>query len=67
MSNKLKTLSASQLEHFLTEKVNSYLDEECSCSVSKLNTPNINSEADTGETDRRSIAFEVHLIYKDRG
>lgn len=64
MSNKLKILSESQLEHFITEKVNEYIGEECSCSVKNMNTPNIDSEADIALHDKRDIAFEVHLSYE---
>lgn len=65
MSNKLKTLSASQLEHFISEKVSEYLDEDCSCTVSNLNTPNIDSEADIALHDDRDITFEVRLSYAE--
>lgn len=65
MSNKLKTLSASQLEHFISEKVSEYLGEDCSCTVSNLSTPNIDSEADIALHDDRDITFEVRLSYKD--
>jgi hypothetical protein len=63
MSNKLKTLSPSQLEHFITEQVNEYIGESCNCTVSNINTPNIDSEADIAMEDERSIAFEVKLSY----
>ncbi len=63
MSNKLKTLSPSQLEHLITETVNDYIGEECSCSVSNMTTPNIDSEADIAMEDERSIQFEVRLSY----
>lgn len=66
MSNKLKTLSPSQLEHFITEKINTYIGEECSCTVSNMNTPNIDSEADIAMEDKRSITFEVKLSYTDK-
>lgn len=65
MSNKLKTLSESQLETFIAEKVGEYLDEECSCEVSNLNIPNIDSEADIALHDKRSITFDVRLSYQD--
>lgn len=66
MSNKLKTLSASQLEHFISEKVTEYLGEDCHCAVSNLDTPNIDSEADIAEEDERSIRFDVELSYLDK-
>jgi hypothetical protein len=63
MSNKLKTLSPSQMEHLITENVNDYIGEDCSCTVSNMNTPNIDSEADIAMEDERSIQFEVKLYY----
>ena len=66
MSNKLKTLSASQLEHFITEKVSEYIGEECQCSVSHIDTPYIDSEADIAIEDERNISFEVKLSYVDK-
>jgi len=65
MSNKLKTLSAHQLEFFLEEKVGEYLDEDITCEVNDLNTPNIDSEADIALHDERSLNFKVQLSYKD--
>jgi hypothetical protein len=67
MSNKLKTLSPSELEHFIKEKVDSYLEEDCDCSVSKLDTPYIDTEADIGKSDKRSLTFEVEISYLERG
>lgn len=66
MSNKLKTLSPSQLEHFITEKVSEYIGEACTCTVKNMNTPNIDSEADIALEDQRSISFEVTLAYMDK-
>lgn len=63
MSNKLKTLSPSQLEHLITKRVSEYIGEECSCTVSSMSTPNIDSEADIALDDDRSIQFEVKLSY----
>lgn len=65
MSNKLKTLSPSQLEHFITKEVSEYLNEACRCTVTNMNTPNIDSEADIAEEDERSIRFEVEISYMD--
>lgn len=65
MSNKLKTLSATQLETFIEEKVGTYLDEECHCTVRNLDTPNIDSEADIAISDNRSLSFEVEISYTD--
>lgn len=63
MSNKLKTLSASQLENLISNAVGNYLDEECKCKISNLDTPNIDSEADIAIEDKRSMHFEVEISY----
>jgi hypothetical protein len=65
MSNKLKTLSPSQLEHLITQEVSEYIGEKCACTISNMNTPNIDSEADIAMEDERSITFEVTLSYID--
>jgi len=63
MSNKLKTLSASQLETLIGNAVGDYLEEECDCKISNLDTPNIDSEADVAIHDKRSTRFNVELSY----
>lgn len=65
MSNKLKTLSVSQLEAFIAEKISDYIGEECTCEVSDLSTPNIDSESHIALHDDRAITFNVQLAYKD--
>lgn len=65
MSNKLKTLSASQLENLISKAVGEYLTEDCKCSISNLDTPNIDSEADIAIEDKRSMHFEVELSYTE--
>lgn len=65
MSNKLKTLSPTQLEHFIKEKVDVYLDEDCTCTVTNLDTPNIDTEANAGVTDVRNLTFEVKISYEE--
>lgn len=65
MSNKLKTLSATQLENLISKAVGDYLDEDCNCKVSNLDTPNIDTEANIALDDRRSMRFEVELFYKE--
>lgn len=65
MSNKLKTLSAAQLEKLISDTVGDYIDEECSCKITNLDTPNIDSEADIAIKDKRSIHFEIELSYQD--
>ncbi|HEX6981724.1 MAG TPA: hypothetical protein VF181_03090 [Balneolaceae bacterium] len=63
MSNKLKTLPASQLEILIGDAISEYLDEDCECKIKNLSTPNINSEADVAIDDERSLRFEVELSY----
>lgn len=65
MSNKLKTLSNAQLEHLISDKVSEYIGEDCSCEVTNINTPNIDSEADIALHDKREITFQVHLSYEE--
>lgn len=65
MSNKLKTLSASQLEHLIADKVGEYLNEDCHCTVSNLDTPHIDTEADIALHDERDLRFEVRLTYSE--
>ena len=65
MSNKLKTLSASQLETLITKAVSDYIEEDCSCQISNLDTPNIDSEADIAIEDKRDIQFNVKLSYQE--
>ncbi len=65
MSNKLKTLSASQLEHLIADSIGKYLGEDCSCTVSNLDTPHIDTEADIALHDERDLRFEVRLTYSE--
>ena len=65
MSNKLKTLSPSQLEHFIKEKVDEYIGEDCTCTVINRDTPNIDTEADIALDNERSLSFEVTLSYSE--
>ena len=65
MSNKLKTLSRSQLETFIAEKVSEYIGEDCSCEVTDLSVPNIDSEAHEALHDERDITFNVKLSYEE--
>lgn len=66
MSNKLKTLSAVQLENLISEAVGEYIDEDCRCQISNLDTPNIDSEADIAIEDERKLRFEIELSYKEK-
>lgn len=63
MSNKLKTLSATQLETLISDAVGEYLNEECNCKISNLDTPNIDSEDHIAIEDQRTLHFEVDLSY----
>lgn len=63
MSNKLKTLSATQLESLISDAVGEYLNEKCNCKISNLDTPNIDSEDHIAIEDKRTLHFEVDLSY----
>jgi len=65
MSNKLKTLSSSQLENLISDAVGSYLNEECIGQISDLSTPNIDSEDNPGMENQRTIRFNFELSYQD--
>ncbi len=65
MSNKLKTLSASQLETLISKAVSEYIEEDCNCQISNLDVPNIDTEADLAIEDKRDIHFNVKLFYKE--
>ncbi|WP_372639161.1 hypothetical protein [Fodinibius sp.] len=65
MSNKLKTLSVHQLENLISDAVGEYIDEDCSCQISNLDTPNIDSEADIAIEDERKLRFEIELSYRE--
>lgn len=65
MSNKLKTLSKNELQDFIAQKVSNYLDEDCRCHITNMDTPYINSEADIAETDERNMTFNVKISYNE--
>ncbi|SHF71165.1 hypothetical protein SAMN05443144_11251 [Fodinibius roseus] len=65
MSNKLKTLSVHQLESLISDAVGEYIDEDCSCQISNLDTPNIDSEADIAIEDERKLRFDIELSYRE--
>jgi len=65
MSNKLKTLSANQLETFISEAVSDYLDEDVECSVGNLSTPRFDEEDEEAVKDRRDMSFSVELAYSE--
>ncbi|MDZ7681815.1 MAG: hypothetical protein U5J63_08945 [Fodinibius sp.] len=49
----------------LSEAVGEYLNEDCHCTVSNLDTPNIDTEDHIAIEDKRSMRFEVDLSYKE--
>lgn len=65
MSNKLKTLSARQLESFISESVSDYLDEEVECNVGNLSTPRFDEEDEEAIKNRRDLHFSVELVYNE--
>lgn len=66
MSNKLKTLSEQELEHFISKAVSEYLNEECECRVTNLDTPYIDTEAPVDAHDRRDLKFEATVWYEEK-
>lgn len=64
MSNKLKTLSASQIEQFLEDSVNEYIQEDCNCSVNNLSTPRFDQEDEEAGNPTYDLTFEVRLSYQ---
>ncbi len=65
MSNKLKTLSAATLEDLIASQIGEYVNEDCDCSVSGLDTPYIDTEADIGDQQERNMTFHVKLSYQE--
>lgn len=65
MSNKLKTLSAVQLETLIGNVIGDYLEEDCECSVKNLSTPNIDAEEDIAIADKRTMTFDVEISYEE--
>lgn len=65
MSNKLKTLSQSQLETLISEKIGEYLDEDVHCSVSNIDTPNIDDEDKVEHSNKRRMNFRISLSYQE--
>ena len=63
MSNQLKTLSKSQLEKLISDSVSDYLAEDVNCTVSNMDTPNIDTEAKIEHDKERRMFFEVNLSY----
>lgn len=54
MDDYLKSLSSTQIEHLIKDRIDEYLGKEFSYTVEDLTTPNINT---TGER----ISFKVEI------
>lgn len=65
MSNKLKTLSRTQLERLISNVVGDYVDGDVDCKVSRMSYEHFNDEDEIALKDDRSISFEVNLHYMD--
>lgn len=65
MSNKLKTLSRTQLERLISDTVGDYVDGDIDCKVSRMSYEHFNDEDEIALKDDRSITFEVRLHYMD--
>jgi len=65
MSNKLKTLSESQLETLISKAVGEYLVEDVTCSVSNLDIPHFDTEKNVGLDNKRTLTFETKLSYEE--
>lgn len=61
----MKTLSKDQLETLISKTISEYLDEDVSCDVSNLDTPNIDTEENVGHHNKRLMHFEVDLGYRE--
>ncbi len=65
MSNKLKTLSASQLEKIISKEISNYLNEECDCKISDLSTPRFSDENEEDTHNENDLSFRVRLSYRE--
>lgn len=65
MSNKLKTLSQTQLETLISKSLGEYLDENIDCTVSNIDTPNIDDEDKVEHSKKRTLNFRVKLSYRE--
>lgn len=63
MSNKLKTLSASQLEEIISREIGNYIQEECDCEISDLSTPRFSTENEEDTHDENDLSFNVRISY----
>lgn len=65
MSNQLKTLSQTQLETLISKNLGEYLGENIECTVSNIDTPNIDDEDKVEHSNKRTMNFEVTLSYRE--
>ena len=65
MSNKLKTLSKSQLATLISKSLSNYLDEEIECNVRYTDIPNIDDEDKIEHSNKRTMSFRADLSYEE--
>ncbi|MBD3615345.1 MAG: hypothetical protein HUJ22_02140 [Gracilimonas sp.] len=65
MSNKLKTLSNSQLETLISKSISEYLNEEVKCNVHHTDIPNIDDEDKIEHSNKRTMTFRADLSYTE--
>ena len=65
MSNKLKTLSKSQLETFISKTVSDYLNEDVQCDLHYTDVPNIDDEDKIEYNNKRRLNFRANLSYQE--
>lgn len=65
MSNKLKTLSNSQLESLISKSLSEYLNEEVECNVRHTDIPNIDDEDKVEHSNKRTLTFRADLSYTE--
>ncbi|HKL14451.1 MAG TPA: hypothetical protein VJ915_02390 [Balneolaceae bacterium] len=65
MSNKLKTLSKSQLETLISKSLGEYLDEDVNCKVHHTDIPNIDDEDKIEHNNKRTMSFRADLSYEE--
>lgn len=65
MSNKLKTVSKSQLETLISKAVSDYLNEDVECNVDYTDVPNIDDEDKIEYNNKRRMNFRANLSYQE--
>lgn len=65
MSNKLKTLSKSQLNTLISKSISEYLEEDVECNVRHTDTPNIDDEDSVEHSNKRTMTFKADLSYQE--